>query len=128
MALIRVPLPKKISLNQHQGRAHWTKRQEEKDMFLWAVKGSNWREQKPIPKDAQVHVHVAYYLKGKLLDWDNCTAMTKHIQDALVKLGILHDDSPKYIPKGTQEVLRCPKGQQQWAEVCLIPYVPPMGV
>lgn len=42
-------------------------------------------------------LHIVWYEPNKRRDIDNITFATKFIQDALVKSGILKDDSQKYI-------------------------------
>lgn len=44
-----------------------------------------------------INLHVIWYEPNRRRDVDNITFATKFIQDALVKFGILEDDSQKYI-------------------------------
>lgn len=44
-----------------------------------------------------INLHVIWYEPNRRRDVDNITFATKFVQDALVKSGILEDDSQKYI-------------------------------
>ena len=44
-----------------------------------------------------LNLHIVWYEPNRRRDIDNITFATKFIQDALVKFGILEDDSQKYI-------------------------------
>ena len=102
MQELEVILPKKISLNPYL-RMHFFPRNELNKEFYLAVKeGVQKFKTKPIKE--QVNIHFTFYLKGKLLDWDNTIGMVKTIQDGLVHEGILEDDSNKFIKQGTSLV------------------------
>ncbi len=101
--MITVIIPKKVSLNPYL-RSHWAKQQEIKAMFHLAVKHA--LEANFEPYRGQVRSTYNYYLKGKLLDWDNTTAMTKIIQDTLVREGVFEDDRNPFILGGTQNVYK----------------------
>lgn len=44
-----------------------------------------------------INLHIIWYEPNRRRDIDNITFATKFIQDALVKAGILEDDSQRYI-------------------------------
>ena len=54
---------------------------------------------KPV-KVYPVEFRFAFCLTGRLLDWDNTSAMAKEIIDGLRYAGILKDDSPSYCKGG----------------------------
>ena len=101
--MIKVILPQKISLNPYV-RAHWTKQHKIKESFHYAVKEAIQGNEETYR--AQVRSSYTYYLKGNLLDWDNTTAMTKIIQDNLVREGVFEDDKNKCILGGSQYVYK----------------------
>jgi hypothetical protein len=99
--MIKVILPHKISLNKLY-TSHWSKKHAMKKDYRIAVKEALGDKMKPLT--GCVKMKYDYYLKGRLLDWDNCTAMTKILQDILVEEGIHQDDTSKFIRGGMQTV------------------------
>lgn len=55
-------------------------------------------------KKYPIQLKITWYEKDKRRDVDNITFATKFIQDALVKQGIIVDDSQKYINKISHDV------------------------
>lgn len=55
-------------------------------------------------KNYPVHMKITWYEKNNRRDVDNVTFGTKFVLDALVKNGILKDDSRKYITSVSHEV------------------------
>lgn len=82
-------------LNSSRGllRRHWTKRSNDRDSLLLLLRAPG-----PLPSvggPARVR-YVRTYARGPL-DPDNLAASAKPILDALVRLGVLVDDSPAYL-------------------------------
>lgn len=50
-----------------------------------------------IPGQVDIEYHRSG--KGALMDWDNLASTSKLFMDALVKCGVIEDDSPKFIPE-----------------------------
>lgn len=59
-----------------------------------AIEASRLR---PIPDGTAVNVHFMWHEPNNRRDHDNITAAKKFILDALVKKGILKNDSPRYV-------------------------------
>lgn len=82
-------------LNGSKGlmRQHWTS----------AAKMKEWLLHKVLEADLWCHkgqVKITYTrVAKKKMDWDNCMSSFKHVCDALVKAGVIEDDSPKLIPE-----------------------------
>jgi Holliday junction resolvase RusA-like endonuclease len=51
--------------------------------------------------------------KSALMDWDNFAASFKHIGDALVKCGVIVDDSPKFVRPFKVEQIKVPRKDQR---------------
>lgn len=101
MITIEVDLPDKITINNFYSK-HWAEKGRITEDFHKAV----WdvvREQKikKIPdEEYPLSITMTFYFKGKLLDWINCAAMAKSLEDSLRYCEILKDDSPKFIKWG----------------------------
>jgi Holliday junction resolvase RusA-like endonuclease len=82
-------------LNGDKGliRQHWTSASKMKDWLLHKVLEAELR-----CHDGQVRITYTRRAK-KTMDWDNCMSSFKHICDALVKAGVIKDDSIKFIPE-----------------------------
>ena len=82
-------------LNGSKGliRQHWTNARKMKDWLLQQVLEAELRCHK-----GQVRITYTRVSKKKM-DWDNCMSSAKHGLDALVKAGVIKDDSPKIIPE-----------------------------
>lgn len=82
-------------LNGDKGliRQHWTSAAKMKEWLLHRVLEAELR-----CHDGQVRITYTRRAK-KMMDWDNCMSSAKHVLDALVKSGIIRDDSPKFIPE-----------------------------
>jgi len=62
--------------------------------FRWFIKSLKIKEKiESYPVDLCFHFHF----KSRAFDSSNCSFMSKMIEDALVKEGILTDDSIKYV-------------------------------
>jgi hypothetical protein len=93
---ITIDLPEKVSTNKYYSGMHWTKRNKLKDMYLFEVK-SKIREIQKI--DNPVNIEFYFFFKSRALDSSNCSIMGKMIEDSLVKIGILNDDTYKHVRK-----------------------------
>lgn len=92
----------KCSTNTIYAGIHWSKRKEIKDGIA-SVAGAFCR---PVQKIQSYPVQIYYrFLFGtRPLDTLNTTFMAKCFEDAFRALGILKDDSPKYVAKTILEV------------------------
>ena len=90
-----MPLPMKVSTNKIYAGVHWTERDQAKDDFHWAVKSVKSK----IPKlnAFPVGIEYTFFLKGRPVDSSNLSYMAKMIEDALVEIGAIPDDSPKFV-------------------------------
>ena len=74
-------------------KAHWAcyskMKKEHTDMFIILTKN--------FPKFEEVHIKFNWYYKNATRDPDNMMAGQKFVLDALVKNGIIPDDTGKYI-------------------------------
>lgn len=83
----------KVSTNQFFSRGHWGKRTKLKDDYRKLIRACNLQFKVKNP----CKIEFSFYFKGRLLDCDNNSSMGKFITDALVKEGILIDDTPDYV-------------------------------
>lgn len=70
---------------------HWSKARKEKERFVERIKALN-----PPKFTGQVRITYTRYC-NRYMDWDNMVSTGKFPFDALVKCGVLVDDSPKYV-------------------------------
>lgn len=82
------------SLNKWQ-RMHWGKRSKIKEQWQWLIK-----EQKPHMHDRPVSITYTR-VSTQPMDLDNTAASFKPIGDALVKCGVIEDDSPDIVQELT---------------------------
>lgn len=77
-------------------RTHWSVGAKLK---LEAEKRIGWyiREAKLEPVKAPVHVEIAWYEPNRRRDVDNITSAVKFVLDALVREGVLQDDSQRWV-------------------------------
>lgn len=66
-------------------------KKENTDFVIWQTKGLEKITHYPL------HVHIVWYTKNERIDPDNIAFAKKFILDALVKNGVIRDDSRKYI-------------------------------
>lgn len=91
---INIPIVNKLSLNKIYGGVHYRTRKKHKDEYLDTV----WKCQPPMYEgDYPVEITYHFKFKGKRLDSTNCGYLAKLLEDALVKCGVMPDDSPKYV-------------------------------
>lgn len=92
---IVIPLPEKISLNNYiNGTRHWAKKNATARLYheaFWEFK--NKFEIKKYP----IAISFVFRFKGRLLDIDNLGISEKLCIDGLRHIGLLKDDTPKYI-------------------------------
>lgn len=102
---LKIHLPQKIGLNQYFQKHHYATKAIKDSFYL-----STRKDCSGVVTEYPVFITYEYYLVGKLLDWDNTSAMTKMVQDGLVHCGVIKDDSPKYVYGGAQFVKKTDDG------------------
>lgn len=94
MIKITVLLPEKISTNAIYSGLHYRVRKKQADLFhKQMLEFKNKYEITHYPVD----IIYLFYFKGKLLDSSNCSYMAKLIEDGMIKIGLLKNDSPKFV-------------------------------
>ena len=91
MSPIIFNIPKRISTNDICSGVHWTKRNKHKELYRSVPFVAS-----PVTK-YPVTCHYHFKFTGRTMDLTNFTYMVKLIEDALVKKGVLKDDSQKYV-------------------------------
>jgi len=94
------------SLNKWQ-RMHWAKRAEIKEQWQWLIKA-----EKPKKHDGSVAITYTR-VSTQPMDLDNAAASFKAIGDALVKCGVVEDDSPDVITSLTTQWQKAESQKQQ---------------
>lgn len=79
MEILLKGLPK-ISLNAWYAGAHWTKRKQIKDKYIWIIKS---QFKGVLSKKECYEVEYHFCFKKNPLDASNCIAMVKMIEDVL---------------------------------------------
>jgi len=99
---MRIELPEKVSLNVMYAGVHWRRRKDLADGFHFAVLAAARKSKiEKIPKaEYPVHMEYIFFVDGKL-DVSNTGAMTKLVEDGLVRAGILEADDRKFVRKIT---------------------------
>lgn len=99
------------SLNGKGGmlRAHWSKKAKIIKTYQWLFRAQSMNQHK-----GKVRMTVTRMSLNPTMDFDNLVGCYKHHIDAIVKAGILIDDSPKIIidPK-YEQVIALDKTQQR---------------
>lgn len=92
----------KVSTNKIYAGIHWSRRKEIKDSIYQLTK---WFC-RPIQEVKSYPVEISYqfFYRIKPLDTLNNAFMAKCIEDSLVSLGAIKDDSPRYVKKASIEV------------------------
>lgn len=92
------------SPNETRG-AHWSKAKATRDEAAWAVRAAWLNAGQPhfyrYDHDAPAIVDATVHSSGRPGDSDNAWARLKPIIDAIVKQGLLVDDSPRWLTLGT---------------------------
>jgi Holliday junction resolvase RusA-like endonuclease len=107
---ITLDLPKPPSLNEYYSGRHFAIRKKQGDTYKKIVKDELEKYDKYFAKG--IELHIAYCSR---YDCDNSILASKFTADALVALGYVQDDSPKYfrslsirfdgdLPKNTYKV------------------------
>lgn len=112
------------SLNKFYAGVHWTERNSIKNTWRTLVKkavrddGIKPIEHYPI----EVEVILNFGKGDRRYDWENGSMAAKLVQDSLISEGILTNDSPPYISKGS---IACVKnGSTSYVEYTLIETIP----
>jgi len=86
-------------LNGSKGlmRSHWSNTKKQKELYQTII-SQQLRENKMRQHIGEVTIEYIGY-KNRFMDWDNFCASFKHIGDALVKMKIIADDSPRIVSK-----------------------------
>jgi len=95
MINIKLPLPVKISSNSYiNGKMHWTKKNKIAQEYHRAfLEFKNKFEITEYP----IAITFIFRFKGRLLDIDNLGISEKLCIDGLRHIGLLKDDTPKYV-------------------------------
>ncbi len=93
-----VPIPEKVSLNKIYAGIHFRQRSLHKQQYHLCVLAAKLQ-----PYDGPFPVHIKYHfrLHGSRLDSLNLAYMAKMVEDALVHVGVLPDDDPRYVESST---------------------------
>ncbi len=95
---LEITIPEKVSLNKVYAGIHWRKRQELAQLYheeLLEIKGKIKVSQYP------VHITYDFHFTGNALDTLNCALMAKMLEDGLVGIKAMEDDSPDYVRTST---------------------------
>lgn len=87
-------LPEKISANAIYAGIHWSKRKRIKDLYrqyMLQYKGKFTIESYPIG------ISYDFTFRRSPLDSSNCFLLIKIIEDSLIHINLLEDDSPKFV-------------------------------
>ena len=98
----------KISTNEIYSGCHFRTRMKHKQAFKYEVIRVV-RKMKIKPVDTYpVSLNFSFYFEKTLLDSSNCSYMAKMIEDALVKEGVLKNDSPQYVFEVSNKSMKGP--------------------
>lgn len=94
----------KESTNKIYAGIHWTKRKSIKDSFLDYARVFC----RPVKRVESYPVEICYrfVFGSKPLDTLNTAFMAKMFEDAFRSIGIIEDDSPKYVARSILEVVK----------------------
>lgn len=84
-------------------RQHYREAAKVKDDLLAWVKQQRY----PTFGDSRVVAVCTRHYCGNAMDWENAASSVKHLMDALVKAGVIKDDSPKIIEEMSFRQARC---------------------
>ena len=100
-------------LNGRKGlmRMHWSARTKLVNKYCWLIKAQRYRKHK-----GEVVIFYRRFSR-RLMDWDNYVASFKIIGDALVKCGVITDDSPGVIKIFIPQQVQIEKGDEQELQV-----------
>lgn len=92
----------KVSTNKIYAGTHWSKRKQIKDNVL-DYAAAFCRPLKAVDT-YPVEIHYQFLFLSRPLDTLNTAYLAKCFEDSLVSLGVIKDDSPKYVKKTILEV------------------------
>jgi hypothetical protein len=95
MPQIKIKMVQKASTNQIYAGSFWGNRADLKNNYYYEVLANKKHFIKP--QKLPVVVHFYFTFKKYPLDSDNCSYMGKMILDGMKKIGVIPDDSPKYV-------------------------------
>lgn len=116
---LTVPIPDKVSLNKIYAGIHFRTRSKHKEMYYLATLSA---KPKPYTGTFPVHMHYHFRLHGKPLDISNHAYMQKMVEDSLVHLGVLPDDTPQYVAGIT---ITAEKDQSDEVDITITPICAP---
>ena len=102
MQKIRIENFPVISTNSIYAGKHWKKRDKDKEAYRWCFQQYAKKIQAITEK---VDLHFTFYFSSNTRSYDssNCSYMGKMFEDAMVKNGILKNDSRKYVRRFTTQ-------------------------
>lgn len=93
MLHITIPVPEKVSSNAIYSGMHWAKRKALADLYHNSL--IEYRNERIT--DYPVTLSFIFNWKSRALDCSNTFFCAKLLEDALVQMGVLKDDSPQYV-------------------------------
>jgi hypothetical protein len=91
-------------------RQHWARRKRQKDDLELVLRAAiNSSESRPIRFKGKVRIEYQRSYFTRPMDPDNLTASIKPLQDVLVRLGIIEDDSPEHVELNASQYPRATK-------------------
>lgn len=102
--VLTIPCRKPAMTSNEQRRWHWAKQAEAIKTMHWQVRAA--LSAHPVaPQTEQIAIRVTQYPPTRTArDHDSLNPFMKAAQDALVKAGILVDDTSAYVPRGTTAI------------------------
>lgn len=114
--MIELTIPELLpSLNRMQAGGHWSAWHRHKNRWNdWVLVAKlNQAKLYGTPKIARARIEIDRYCVQPCKDWDNLSSSTKWLLDAIVRHGILLDDSMEHIGKPEIKQIRCPRAEQR---------------
>lgn len=99
--ILEIEILKRVSTNAIYAGINRHVRRGHKDYFGWLVKKALQKAKIEPIKTFPVDLVFDFGMKGRRYDASNCSYMAKLIEDWLARLGVLPDDSPKYVDSVT---------------------------
>jgi len=98
------------SANVYQ-RAHWAVKRRLRQRFAWIMRTELMLQTIPAPPTGKRSVTITIH-RNRALDPDNLTGGCKPLIDAMRDIGLIKNDSPKWITLSVAQV-PCRKGQER---------------
>lgn len=119
---IEVPLAT-VSLNTWQ-RLHWAKREKLNKLWVWEIRAaaSSYLARHRTPKWGSVDIIIERTCLRPIKDTDNLMGGYKPVFDALVKVGIIEDDTREVIQSISTIQLICTKKSEVRTIIKVRPY------